>query len=97
MGFVTDLNKKKTFPEAPSYSNKIGLIKSLIALHETEVHNTIQREGLKVNSLILLKEELDLQIQKKKKKKQSKGEDSPSGGERSKAMDFVVKPTFFHD
>lgn len=68
MGFVTGLNKKKTFPEAPSYSNKIGLIKSLIALHETEVHNTIQREGLKVNSLILLKEELDLQIQKKKKK-----------------------------
>ena len=65
MGFVTGLNKKKTFPEAPSYSNKIVLIKSLIALHETEVHNTIQREGLKVNSLILLKEELDLQIQKK--------------------------------
>ena len=72
MGFVTGLNKKKTFPEAPSYSNKIGLIKSLIALHETEVHNTIQREGLKVSSLILLKEELDLQIQKKKKTTQGR-------------------------
>ena len=72
MGFVTGLNKKKTFPEAPSYSDKIGLIKSLIALHETEVHNTIQREGLKVNSLILLKEELDLQIQKKKKTTQGR-------------------------
>lgn len=72
MGFVTGLNKKKTFPEAPSYSDKIGLIKSLIALHETEVHNTIQREGLKVSSLILLKEELDLQIQKKKKTTQGR-------------------------
>ena len=59
-------------------------------LHETEVHSTIQCEGLRVNSLILLKEELDLQLQKKLSEK-------IVGGKRSKAMDFIVKHTFFHD
>lgn len=64
-------------------------------LHETEVYNTIQCEGLRVNSLILLKEELDVQLQKKKKKLREKI--VLVGEKRSKTMDFVVKHTFFHD
>ena len=34
-------------------------------LHEKEVHKTIQCEGLRVSTLILLTEELILQLQKK--------------------------------
>ena len=63
-------------------------------LHEREVHNTIQCESWRVNSLILL-EELDVQLQKKIKK--TKGKDSPSGGEKKQNYGLCSEAHIFHD
>lgn len=61
-------------------------------LQEKEVHKTIQCEGLRVKFFNSVDGGNDFAVTEK-----SKGKDSPSGKKKSKAMDFVVKQTFFHD